>query len=41
MMAPWPEVDKNLHLAMITGEITPEEPTLVLVHMQNPIYDLT
>jgi 3,4-dihydroxy 2-butanone 4-phosphate synthase/GTP cyclohydrolase II len=34
-------IDNNLHLAMIKGEINPEEPTLVRVHMQNPIYDLT
>jgi 3,4-dihydroxy 2-butanone 4-phosphate synthase/GTP cyclohydrolase II len=34
-------IDNNLHLAMIKGEITQDKPTLVRVHMQNPIYDLT
>ena len=34
-------IDNNLHLAMVKGEISPSEPTLVRVHMQNPIHDLT
>jgi len=34
-------IDNNLHLAMIKGEISSDEPTLVRVHMQNPIHDLT
>ncbi len=34
-------IGNNLHLAMIKGEITADNPTLVRVHMQNPIYDLT
>ena len=33
--------DNNLHLAMIKGEIRADHPTLVRVHMQNPIHDLT
>lgn len=34
-------INNNLHLAMIKGEIKSNEPTLIRVHMQNPIYDLT
>ena len=34
-------IDNNLHLAMIKGEISADDPTLVRVHMQNPIHDLT
>lgn len=34
-------IDNNLHLAMIKGEISVDDPVLVRVHMQNPIYDLT
>ena len=34
-------IDNNLHLAMIKGEINENDPVLVRVHMQNPIYDLT
>lgn len=34
-------IDNNLHLAMIKGEISEDDPTLVRVHMQNPIHDLT
>jgi 3,4-dihydroxy 2-butanone 4-phosphate synthase/GTP cyclohydrolase II len=31
----------ELHLAMVRGEIDPERPTLVRVHIYNPIQDLT
>lgn len=31
----------DLHLAMVRGEIDPERPTLVRVHIYNPIQDLT
>jgi len=31
----------DLHLAMVMGEIDPEIPTLVRVHLHNPICDLT
>ena len=31
----------DLHMAMVMGEIDPETPTLVRVHIHNPIYDLT
>jgi len=34
-------IDNNLHLAMIKGEISADNPVLVRVHMQNPIHDLT
>jgi 3,4-dihydroxy 2-butanone 4-phosphate synthase / GTP cyclohydrolase II len=34
-------IDNNLHLAMIKGDISADDPTLVRVHMQNPIHDLT
>lgn len=33
-------VDHNLHLAIVKGEIKHDQPTLVRVHMQNPIHDL-
>ncbi len=33
-------IDNNLHLAMIKGEVSGDKPTLVRVHMQNPIHDL-
>ena len=31
----------NLHMAMVKGEISPERPTLVRVHIHNPFEDLT
>ncbi len=31
----------NVHLAMVRGDISPERPTLVRVHIYNPIDDLT
>ena len=34
-------IDNNLHLALVKGEILPEEPSLVRVHVQNPLCDLT
>ena len=34
-------VGNNLHFAMIKGEINPDKPVLVRVHVQNPICDLT
>lgn len=33
-------VDNELHLSLVLGEISPEEPTLVRVHMQNTLCDL-
>ncbi len=32
--------DKDIHLALIKGEITPEEPTLVRVHVENELCDM-
>ncbi len=34
-------IDKDLHLALVKGDIDPEKPTLVRVHIENPIADLT
>lgn len=34
-------VEDNLHFAMVKGEIIPDKPTLVRVHVQDPICDLT
>ncbi|MEX2517218.1 MAG: bifunctional 3,4-dihydroxy-2-butanone-4-phosphate synthase/GTP cyclohydrolase II [Gammaproteobacteria bacterium] len=34
-------IDQGLHLALVKGDIQPEQPTLVRVHVQNPIGDLT
>ena len=34
-------IDKDLHLALVKGDIEPEKPTLVRVHIENPIADLT
>ena len=34
-------IDKNLHLALVKGTIDPEQPTLVRVHVSNPLCDLT
>lgn len=33
-------IDKDLHFALTLGEITPENPTLVRVHLQNSLCDL-
>jgi 3,4-dihydroxy 2-butanone 4-phosphate synthase/GTP cyclohydrolase II len=33
-------IDGTAHLALVMGEIRPDEPTLVRVHMQNPLGDL-
>jgi len=33
-------IDNELHLALVKGEIRPEKPTLVRVHMQNTLCDL-
>ena len=33
-------IDNELHLALIMGEIKPDQPTLVRVHMQNTLCDL-
>ncbi|MEQ8288937.1 MAG: bifunctional 3,4-dihydroxy-2-butanone-4-phosphate synthase/GTP cyclohydrolase II [Gammaproteobacteria bacterium] len=35
------KLEKNLHFAMVKGRIDPETPTLVRVHLENPISDLT
>ncbi len=34
-------IHQDLHLAMVRGDINPERPTLVRVHIYNPIEDLT
>ena len=34
-------IDNGVHLAMVAGEIHPEEPTLVRVHVQDCLCDLT
>lgn len=34
-------VTDNMHLAMVKGDIDADIPTLVRVHLENPIYDLT
>jgi len=33
-------IDQELHLALVKGEISPDKPTLVRVHMQNSLCDL-
>jgi 3,4-dihydroxy 2-butanone 4-phosphate synthase/GTP cyclohydrolase II len=33
-------IDKNLHLAMLKGEVEQDEPLLVRVHVQNPLSDM-
>jgi 3,4-dihydroxy 2-butanone 4-phosphate synthase/GTP cyclohydrolase II len=33
-------IEHRLHLALLRGEIDPEKPTLVRVHVQNPLSDL-
>ena len=35
------KVEKKLHLALVKGKLNPDEPTLVRVHVENPISDLT
>lgn len=35
------KVEKKLHLALVKGKLNPETPTLVRVHLENPISDLT
>lgn len=34
-------VDNDLHMALIKGEIRPDQPLLVRVHVANPVHDLT
>ncbi len=34
-------IHRDLHLAMVRGKVSPERPTLVRVHIYNPIQDLT
>ncbi len=34
-------ITAGLHLAMVMGEIKADDPTLVRVHIENPVYDLT
>ncbi len=34
-------IDKDLHMALVKGEIDAEKPALVRVHIQNPVSDLT
>lgn len=31
----------HMHLAMVKGDVVAEQPTLVRVHIENPLYDLT
>ncbi len=33
-------IDNEVHLALVMGDVSPEEPTLVRVHMQNTLCDL-
>ncbi len=35
------EVSRDLHLALVKGEIDPDTPTLVRVHVYDPVVDLT
>jgi 3,4-dihydroxy 2-butanone 4-phosphate synthase/GTP cyclohydrolase II len=35
------KLEKKLHLALVKGKIDPDKPTLVRVHLENPISDLT
>jgi len=35
------KVEEKLHLALVKGKLNPETPTLVRVHLENPISDLT
>ena len=35
------KVEKKLHLALVKGKLNPDKPTLVRVHVENPISDLT
>ncbi len=35
------KLEKKLHLALVRGKIDPDTPTLVRVHLENPISDLT
>jgi 3,4-dihydroxy 2-butanone 4-phosphate synthase / GTP cyclohydrolase II len=35
------KTEKKLHLALVKGKIDPDTPTLVRVHLENPISDLT
>ena len=35
------KVEKKLHLALVKGKLDPDTPTLVRVHLENPISDLT
>lgn len=34
-------IDKDLHLALVKGDIKPDQPALVRVHIENPVTDLT
>lgn len=34
-------IDKDLHMALVKGDIEADKPTLVRVHIQNPVADLT
>jgi len=34
-------VKNDLHFALVKGEISPEQPVLVRVHLENPLFDLT
>lgn len=35
------KLEKKLHLALVKGKLNPDTPTLVRVHLENPISDLT
>ena len=35
------KLEKKIHLALVKGKLNPETPTLVRVHLENPISDLT
>ncbi|MGF1612502.1 MAG: bifunctional 3,4-dihydroxy-2-butanone-4-phosphate synthase/GTP cyclohydrolase II [Gammaproteobacteria bacterium] len=34
-------IDQAVHIALVTGEVTPNNPTLIRVHVQDPLCDLT
>jgi 3,4-dihydroxy 2-butanone 4-phosphate synthase/GTP cyclohydrolase II len=41
MIAYKDNVENNLHYAMVKGDIDPDKPVLVRVHVENPVCDLT
>jgi len=33
-------IERDLHLALVKGDVSPDEPVLVRVHIENPLFDL-